>query len=342
MKRSNIQICIYIIFTYLFACFPGYAFTQSIAEKVAQVESQQKMVIQGKDGWLFFVPELRNLSIGRFWGEAAAKVSRASKPEYADPLPAILDFKEQLDKAGIELLFVPVPAKASIYPEMLVEQPATSSRIDRHHLEFYEILKKEGVQVLDLTPIFMEHRLTEDVPLYCKQDAHWSGRACALTARYIAELIRDRQWLGDVQKQEYQTEERTVKITGNLWGMLSDTDLPKEELQLTIVGKRMGKILSPIEKWRESPVVLLGDSHGLVFHIGGEMHAVGAGLADHLAHQFGFPVDVVASRASGATPSRKNLLYRRDNMKGKKLVIWCLSVREFTEGQGWAKVPVIR
>ena len=134
MKRSNIQICIYIILAYLLACFPGYAFTQSIAEKVAQAESQQKMVIQGKDGWLFFVPELRNLTVGQFWGEASAKVSRASKPEYADPLPAILDFKEQLDKAGIELLFVPVPAKASIYPEMLVDQPEISSRVDLHHL----------------------------------------------------------------------------------------------------------------------------------------------------------------------------------------------------------------
>jgi len=73
------------------------------------------------------------------------------------------------------------------------------------------------------------------------------------------------------------------------------------------------------------------------------MHAVGSGLADHLAHQLGFPMDLVASRGSGATPSRISLARRRDNMKGKKLVIWCLSVREFTEaGQGWRKVPVIK
>ena len=84
------QICIYIILTCLFICLPGYAFTLSITEKVAQAESQQKMVIQGKDGWLFFVPELRNLSVGQFWGEAAAKVSRANNPRCHPGLAAII------------------------------------------------------------------------------------------------------------------------------------------------------------------------------------------------------------------------------------------------------------
>lgn len=322
---------------------PVTAFTQSLAEKVAQAESQQKTVIQGKDGWLFFVPELRCLSVGQFWGDAAAKVSRASKPEYADPLPAILHFKGQLDKAGIELLFVPVPAKAAVYPEMLVEQSVISSRVDRYHLEFYKTLEQQGIQVLDLAPIFLEHRSIGNEPLYCKQDTHWSGQACALTARHIAEYISDRQWLADVPKQTYQSEKRTVQITGDLWRRLGDTELPKEQIQLTFVGEQTGKTLIPVKPWRNSPVVLLGDSHNLVFHIGGDMHAVGAGLADQLAHQLGFPVDLVASRGSGATPSRISLARRRDNMKGKKLVIWCLSVREFTEaGQGWRKIPVIK
>ncbi len=56
------------------------------------------------------------------------------------------------------------------------------------------------------------------------------------------------------------------------------------------------------------------------------------------AEEFG----VEAVRGSGATPSRLNLYRRRDNMKGKRVVVWCLSVREFTEGQGWRLVPVIR
>jgi hypothetical protein len=29
-------------------------------------------------------------------------------------------------------------------------------------------------------------------------------------------------------------------------------------------------------------------------------------------------------------------------LKGKRLVIWCLGAREFTESTGWQKVPVVR
>ncbi|HOS43564.1 MAG TPA: hypothetical protein PK794_07745, partial [Armatimonadota bacterium] len=124
--------------------------------------------------------------------------------------------------------------------------------------------------------------------------------------------------------------------------MLNTPALPKEKLPIQIVQERTKEGLAPLKPWRESPVLLLGDSHTLVFHAGEDMLASGAGLADHLALQLGFPVDVVGVRGSGATPSRISLLRRGDNLAGKKVVIWCFSIREFTEGQGWRLVPVIR
>lgn len=74
------------------------------------------------------------------------------------------------------------------------------------------------------------------------------------------------------------------------------------------------------------------------------MQAVGAGLADQLALELGTSIDVLGVRGSGATPSRINL-YRRiqadpDYLTDKKLVIWCLSAREFTEASGWCPVPL--
>jgi alginate O-acetyltransferase complex protein AlgJ len=92
---------------------------------------------------------------------------------------------------------------------------------------------------------------------------------------------------------------------------------------------------------RQSPVLLIGDSHNLVFHAGGDMHATGAGLPDHLAAALGFPVDLEAVRGSGATAPRINLARRRDNLAGKRAVIWCFTVREFTESNtGWRAVQV--
>jgi alginate O-acetyltransferase complex protein AlgJ len=93
---------------------------------------------------------------------------------------------------------------------------------------------------------------------------------------------------------------------------------------------------------RQSPVLLLGDSHNLVFHTGAEMHATGAGLPDQLFLELGFPMDVVAVMGSGSTAARRSLARRKDNLAGKKVVVWCFSTREFTQGQGWSKVPVVK
>ncbi len=328
-----------------FAVAASDNFIQSLNEKVAEAERQKTPVVPGKEGWLFFAPELRHLSVGQFWGDAAKKVSQASNPEFADPLPAILDFKAQLDTAGINLIFVPIPAKTSIYPEMISEQ-GTTSRSDGYHVKFYEILREKGVNVLDLTDLFIQNRFTEAGPLYCKQDTHWSGQACVMAAEAIAKAIGTPPWMTQIPKRKAKIETRGVEITGDLWKELGNQDLQKEQLQLSFVKQDRESTPNNAQpfgaSWRLSPIVLLGDSHNLVFHAGGDMHAQGAGLPDHLAHQLGFPVDVVAVRGSGATPSRLNLFRRRDKMKGKRVVIWCLSVREFTEGQGWRKIPVIR
>ena len=343
LKNGNLRATFCALLSVLILVgFPNFTaaetelFIQSLAEKAAEAEAQQTTVVSGEEGWLFFAPELRTMSIGQFWGDAAQHVSRASNPEFADPLPAILDFKAQLDKAGIELIFVPIPAKATIYPEMISEHGTVKARTDEYHLKFYDILREHGVNVLDLTPIFLKNRFTDAGPVYCKQDTHWSGQGCVLAAAAIAEAISTPVWAAEIPKRDIETETRTISITGDLWRDLGDENLQKEQLRLTHIKDGVGA------SWRASPVVLLGDSHNLVFHAGADMHAQGAGLPDQLAYQLGFPVDVVAVRGSGATPSRLNLYRRRDNMKGKRVVVWCLSVREFTEGQGWRKVPIIR
>ncbi|HAL91768.1 MAG TPA: hypothetical protein DCM68_01930, partial [Verrucomicrobia bacterium] len=80
------------------------AFRAACAEKAAAAEQSGAPVVEGADGWLFLPAELRHVGVGRFWGEAAARASRAANPARADPLPAILDFHGQLAQAGVELI----------------------------------------------------------------------------------------------------------------------------------------------------------------------------------------------------------------------------------------------
>ena len=320
-----------------FADFKG-----DLATKVEEANKANASVITGQDGWLFFVPELRHLSVGTFWGDAAKTVSRATSPTKADPLPAILDFNAQLKKAGIDLLVVPVPAKAAVYPEMIVPGAANSAsaRLDASDAEFIGVLKQNGVNVLDLAPAFIQYRKDHpDQLLYTKQDTHWSGYGIGLASDMVSDLVKKEPWYATVAQSKFMARSPALSLTGDLVQYMSGTKPGPEQVVLTSIVDAKG---APVQFSRQSPLVLLGDSHNLIYSIGGEMLATSSGFPENLAMKIGFAPDVVGVMGSGATPSRINLARRADNMTGKKMVVWCFTVREFTEGTGWSKVPVIK
>lgn len=306
---------------------PGADFRALCAKKAADGET---MAISGTDDWLFLRAELRHIGQGIFWGEAAAKVSKASSPDKADPLPAILDFHRQLKAMGIDLILAPVPCKALVYAEKL--GGPSEGRIDTVHQEFYKQLAAKGVTVLDLAEAFAKEKGKEPL-LYCKTDTHWSPYACELTAKLVKERLGAPEWL-QAKPGVFTTATEDRTITGDL-----ADGKGSEKLPVRVVTGADG---APIED-KASPVVLLGDSHTLVFHVGHELHGTGAGIAEQLAAELGIAVDVIGVRGSGATPSRVNLLRRAKAdptyLAGKKAVIWCFSAREFTESSGWSLVP---
>jgi hypothetical protein len=195
-------------------------FRSAVAARFQALEKKNAGAAAGVDGWLFLAAELRFLSQDCFWGDAAAKVSRSPKPEAADPIPAIVDFHEQLKARGIELLLVPVPPKAAIYPEKIVPDfasPGDDAAPSLHH--FYDELRARGVEVLDLTPLFVDNRDNERGPVFCKTDTHWSGVGCVLAAQAIAEKIRAKLPATDAKKI-YESEWKEIGIEGDLTGLL--------------------------------------------------------------------------------------------------------------------------
>jgi alginate O-acetyltransferase complex protein AlgJ len=216
-----------------------------------------------------------------------------------------------------------------------------SVRLDRADEQFLDQLRKSGVDVIDLTPVFAKG--SADANLFCRQDTHWSGRGCVLAAQTIAQHVRDRAWLEGMRKVELASEWRSIEIEGDLWRDLPEPRSAKEKIELRFVGRQTAVGLKQIEDDPASPVVLLGDSSCLIFHDGGDMHARGAGLADQLARELGVAVDVVAVRGSGATPARVNFMRaarKGGYLAGKRLVIWCFAAREFTEAS-WGKVKIV-
>jgi alginate O-acetyltransferase complex protein AlgJ len=319
-------------------------FTSELATIFQNLEKKKAAAGAGEDGWLFFAGELRLLSLGRFWGDDAPKVSRARKAELANPIPAILDFQHQLKARGIELVLVPVPPKAAIYPEKIVpgfdlrsHDPAPVLR------RFYGELRAAGVDLLDLSPVLIQNREHPRGPVFCKTDSHWSGIGSVLAAQAIAEHVR-RKLPAPALRKEYASDWNEVQINGDLAGLLpAEARKPgPEKISVQSVSEKgTGAV---VEADPNSPLLVLGDSHTLVYH---DFLAERAGLLDQLALELGFAPDLIGTRGSGATPVRINL-YRRSlrepgYLAKKKVVVWCFAAREFTEAtEGWAKAPVAK
>ena len=322
-------------------------FRTDLAERAAAAARRDSIVVGGLDDWLFLGAELRHVAAGRFWRDEAQRAAAGGDPAGADPLPAILDFKRQLDARGVELLLVPVPPKSIIYPEKAaagVDVPIPVPRLDAAHEAFYGLLREQGVDVLDLTDDFLANRFHPEGTPYCRRDSHWSGVGCGRAGEAIAADVRERDWYAELPTTAFTPRWYSTSITGDLDATLDRPDVPREEVRLRGVAAAGTRPAAAVVPDPESPIVLLGDSHNLVFQAGADMHATGAGLADQLAFELGLAVDLIAVPGPGATAARVELRRRAAHDAGfwarKRLVVWCFAAREFTDGDGWALVPV--
>jgi len=314
--------------------------------------------VQGVGGFCFIKSELRSYSVDKFWGEAAAKTAAYQPTPPADdaapavrakalkrlarrdPMAAIVSFNAQCKKAGVELILLPVPGKVAVYPDKLDRSASKGKRGDVHHKAFYVALRLAGVNVLDITDDMLALR-AKGVASHCRQDSHWSPQAVRMTAGKLAAVIAKQPWYASAKKAELTVKSATIAVRGDIVEhMLKGSTLPKEKLAIEVVSVG-GKPID--DRDRTSPLVLIGDSHALVYHAP-PLLARNAGLADLLCAELRLAsIDLLGVMGSGANAPRLSLLRRRDNLKDKKCVIWCISAREFTESSdGWHDVPVVR
>lgn len=283
--------------------------------------------IVGRDGWLFFRGDLEYLLSGDL----------REQPEGKNPWPAIIDFREQLQARGVDLLIVIIPTKAEIYPEKLSEHaPGPEGPwVTPWCRKLQGELAAAGVDVVDLLPAFMAERDSGDEPLYMPQDTHWTNRGVQLAARLIARRVRRYPWFAEVGAApgRYTVRPATCTRLGDIVGMLPEAERvryrPMELTALQVVGPD-GELYTDDPA---SPIVMLGDSFTGVFHFEDCKHA---GLSAHLAKELGLPIDLIMAQGSG--PRIRGRLARRgpDGLQGKRLVIWTMVARDlYNYWAGW-------
>ena len=300
------------------------------------------LAVQGADqNWFFLRRELEHLAVGDL---AAADMTKANK-EGTDPVPVIAKYAGELKALGVELLLVPVPPKASIYPEKLSDKLDAKSAPTM--TAFFAKLKDAGVEVLDLEAVLKEERAkSPDKPLYCATDSHWSP----YTAQLVAKLVADRYKANPAVVQNAMRDlialpEETLEFHGDLVTDAQKTSMPKEKLPMQRAGLAVppdGKNVTTVESDPQSPVLVFGDSHLQVFRKGGSMLAMQGGFIDHLQTLLPLAVEEITMQAGGADGPRVEIA--RATAKNpefwskKKIAIWVFTAREFTQGK-WRPIP---
>jgi hypothetical protein len=312
----------------------------ALTQQVTALTQANVGAVQGLDGWYFLRQDLAAYRLAQFGQNAPA----TTQPHNAnDPLTVLVDFQQQLAKVNITLIVVPVPGKVVLYPDQL--QPPLPAlpvgvRMDAAYVQFYNQLAQSGVTVVDLYPEFARLR-TAGIAPYCRQDSHWSPAAVETTAQTLADLIKAQPWYAAAPKVKTTTDQVAVTASGDLVTMLKATT-PAEcfTVRQVQIAERFADADDPASP--QSPIILMGDSHCLVF--GHEdLLAQHAGLASQLAVTTGIMPDVVAIMGGGINAPRITLARRKDNLAGKKCVIWVFAAHQLHESaEGWKKIPVIR
>ena len=303
--------------------------------------------VSGRDGWLFYRPGLDYL-IGQPFLEAAQLEKRVEahdiweQPVHPDPVSAIVDFKEQLQQRGIELIVVPIPVKAAMQPGKISARPVTGDLVNRSWLKLQKRLTENGVRLFDVRPILHKYA-TDGKDVFLARDTHWrpeSMRAVAEElAKYCKALFPDMDENDNLQSRLLQ-----IKGQGDIAKMLT---LPEnmqmyadQEVEIEQVINKQGEFWQPD---RMADLLLLGDSFTNIYSRSSLGWDAGAGFAEQLSYLLQHPVDLLARNDSGAYVTREMLAVElqrgRDRLAGKKLVIWQFSERELAFGD-WKPIAL--
>lgn len=156
--------------------------------------------VLGRGRWLFYRPGVRYLiepdeprPPHRDW--AWARPTRGPTAREA-AVAAIVRFRDQLRGRGIDLLVVPTPGKASVYPDRLTARCAGRWRRFRSPTEdLLAELAHRGVRAVDLFSLFRELRAEDGDRLwYLPQDTHWTPAGAERAAEAVARRLRALGW----------------------------------------------------------------------------------------------------------------------------------------------------
>jgi alginate O-acetyltransferase complex protein AlgJ len=302
-------------------------------------------VYRGRDGWLFFRPDVEYLT-GRGFLDAAElqrRVAAASEweaPPQPDARLAIAGFQRDLDARRIRLVVVPTPVKPGVHPEKLSRRPGADGAgvfQNPSYREFLASLGRDRVLVFDPSETLAAERRIS--PQYLDSDTHWRPEAMEAVAAGLARFIEANVDLPGLPDPGYRIERQEVRNSGDIVRML---DLPAkttmyspEAVYLRRVLQADGSIWRPS---READVLVLGDSFSNIYALESLGWGTSAGFVEQVSYGLRRPVDRIIQNDQGAFATRAMLWRDPSRLDGKRVLVYQFAVRELAFGD-WQILP---
>jgi hypothetical protein len=294
--------------------------------------------VQGRDGWLFSAAELLQLS-------------RVSNTRAA--VSSITEYAQQLRSKNIDLIVVPVPTKALIYPDMVsrgAKVPMKSkrpARLDSLFKATMDELAAKKIRVVDLTPAFIAHRDEKDGSVFPRTSSTWSPVGVQIATKEIADAVKaSRAGKNAGAVTGITAESVTLNFTGGL-AIGATKNVKTEAFRTNKIGRVAGdKVRSLAFNTSGGSVMMMGDGNILAWREANNpegSNGAFCSLAEQLSAELSLIPDVLATTNDGRNTPRLRILRERTNGHGMldsaRTVVWVINSLDLA-GPNWQRIPL--
>ncbi len=310
MLRTRTSLILIGVFalTLLAGTFAQDSVRPRVQALVSMTGQGNEQVYLTGNGWMYYRPALEHV-----WGRPIA-----------DARPAISHFREELLRAGIELVVVPVPVKASIDTRPM---GVDGNPVNPGWKDFLTELRRYEIPYVDAQEI-LQKRGGER---YMRGDSHWRPESMDAVAAAVAETVHE---MGLPRREKLARSPAILIGHGDLVGLLGigTQGIPRDSVTTFPLDQPLGET-------RGSSVLLLGDSFANIYGDPSLGFGEDAGMQATLAHHLGVPVDALLQNDGGASKSRIALQDDVGRLDETLVVVWVFTARELSSGD-WIKTPL--
>src|SRR5438132_669896 len=154
-----------------------------------KLRAGNEQVYLGRNNWLFYRPDVDYVIGAPFFDPFWIKRRRYSAGVQPDAVRAIVDFRNQLARRGIDLIVIPTPVKPTVDGGMLAPPAGETVFENESFKRFRTRLEREGVGIFDSELLLTANKIANSSPKYLEADTHWRPETMETVAQQLAYRI---------------------------------------------------------------------------------------------------------------------------------------------------------